>query len=342
MEIKNYLKAVARRFRLDENISYNRKVVSATWSDDTCTWTVQTSHGDTIESEILVNAGGILNNPQMPNIEGLDTFTGPTLHTAAWDSSVHFEGKTVAIIGSGASSIQVLPQLQAKCKHINVYIRTPSWICPPVVVPNAGNSNYTYQDEERELFREDEGHYIHLRKDIESRFNSMFGAFFKLNPEQQDMRNRFEARMRCIIKDEELQRRLIPSFEAGCRRINPGEQYLISIQEPNVEPVFDPIQRVTPTGIVAGGVEYPADVIVAATGFNTSFRPRFPIIGRKRVNLQDIWGKDPISYFGTGVSGFPNYLVYLGPNTPISNGSLMGKISHSPPLERSTSHLFST
>ncbi|KAK8913315.1 putative sterigmatocystin biosynthesis monooxygenase stcW [Metarhizium anisopliae] len=326
LEIKNYLKAVARRFRLDENISYNRKVVSATWSDDTSTWTVQTSHGDTIESEILVNAGGILNNPQMPNIEGLDTFTGPTLHTAAWDSSVHLEGKTVAIIGSGASSIQVLPQLQAKCKHINVYIRTPSWICPPVVVPNAGNSNYTYQDEERELFREDEGHYIHLRKDIESRFNSMFGAFFKLNPEQQDMRNRFEARMRCIIKDEELQRRLIPSFEAGCRRINPGEQYLISIQEPNVEPVFDPIQRVTPTGIVAGGVEYPADVIVAATGFNTSFRPRFPIIGRKRVNLQDIWGKDPISYFGTGVSGFPNYLVYLGPNTPISNGSLMGPL----------------
>ncbi|KAG8412573.1 hypothetical protein J3458_014283 [Metarhizium acridum] len=262
----------------------------------------------------------------MPNIEGLGTFAGPTLHTAAWDSSVDLQGKTIAIIGSGASSIQVLPQLQAKCKHINVYIRTPSWICPPVVVPNAGSSNYTYQDEERELFRKDEKNYINSRKEIESQFNSMFGAFFKLNPEQQDMRNRFEARMRCIIKDEELQRRLIPSFEAGCRRINPGEQYLISIQEPNVQPVFDPIQRATPSGIIAGGVEYPADVIVAATGFNTSFRPRFPIIGRKGLNLQDIWGKDPISYFGTGVSGFPNYLIYLGPNTPISNGSLMGPL----------------
>jgi cation diffusion facilitator CzcD-associated flavoprotein CzcO len=152
----------------------------------------------------------------------------------------------------------------------------------------------------------------------------MFGAFFKLNPEQQDMRNRFESRMRSIIKDEELQKHLIPPFEAGCRRINPGEQFLISIQEPNVKPVFDSIERVTPTGIIAGGIEYPTDVIITATGFNTSFKPRFPIIGRKGVNLQHLWGDDPISYFGTGVSGFPNLLIYLGPNTPISNGSLMG------------------
>jgi cation diffusion facilitator CzcD-associated flavoprotein CzcO len=88
--------------------------------------------------------------------------------------------------------------------------------------------------------------------------------------------------------------------------------------------VFDAIEKVTSTGIVAGGLESPADVIVAATGFNTSFKPRFPIIGRKGINLQDIWDKDPVSYLGTGVSGFPNYLVFLGPNTPISNGSLMG------------------
>lgn len=276
-------------------------------------------------SEILVNAGGILNNLQMPNIEGLEDFAGSILHTAAWDSSINLAGKTVALIGSGASSIQVLPQLQVKCGHVNVYIRTPSWISPPVVVPNTGNNNHTYTNEERELFRNDESNYIKLRKEIESQFNGMFAAFFKANPEQRDMRHRFETRMRSIIKDKNLQKHLIPPFETGCRRINPGEQFLVSIQEPNVEPVFDPIEKITPTGIMAGGVEYPADVIVAATGFNTSFRPRFPIIGRNEINLQDLWGKDPISYFGTGVSGFPNYLVYLGPNTPISNGSLMGK-----------------
>jgi cation diffusion facilitator CzcD-associated flavoprotein CzcO len=260
----------------------------------------------------------------MPNLPGLDTFTGSILHTAAWDSSIDLEGKVVAIIGSGASSVQVLPQLEKKCKRVDVYIRTPSWICPPVVVPSGGSSNHEYRDEEKQRFRKDEETYMTLRKEIESQFNGMFAAFFKLNPEQRDMRRRFEARMRSIIKDEELQAHLIPRFEAGCRRINPGEQFLISIQKHNVQPVFDAIEKVTSTGIVAGGLESPADVIVAATGFNTSFKPRFPIIGRKGINLQDVWDKDPVSYLGTGVSGFPNYLVFLGPNTPISNGSLMG------------------
>lgn len=316
---------MARKFNLDESIRYDCKVVSARWCDDTSTWTVKTNQGDELVSEILINAGGILNNLQMPNIQGLDDFTGSILHTAAWDSSVNLTNKAVALIGSGASSIQVLPQIQAKCRHVDVYIRTPSWISPPVVVPNAGKNNHTYTSEEKELFRNNEANYIQLRKEIESQFNGMFGAFFKANPEQRDLRHRFETRMRSIIKDQGLQKHLIPPFETGCRRINPGEQFLVSIQEPNVEPVFDSIERVTPTGIIAGGIERPADIIIAATGFNTSFRPRFPIIGRNGVNLQDLWGKDPISYFGTGVSGFPNYLIYLGPNTPISNGSLMGK-----------------
>ncbi|KAK2612535.1 hypothetical protein QQS21_001473 [Conoideocrella luteorostrata] len=325
-EIKNYLKAVARRFSLDEHIRYNCKVTSARWSEDTSTWAVETNQGDTLVSEILINAGGILNNPQMPNIDGLDSFNGSIVHTAAWDSSVDLNDKTVAIIGSGASSVQLLPHLQVKSKYVNVYIRTPSWICPPVVVPNSGDNNHTYREEEKQLFRRDEANYVALRKKIESQFNGMFGAFFKANPEQTDLRYRFESRMRAMIKDERLQKHLIPRFEAGCRRMNPGEQFLVSIQEPNVQPVFDLIEKVTPGGILAGGVEYPADVIVAATGFNTSFRPRFPIIGRNCVNLQDLWAEDPISYFGTGVSGFPNYLVYLGPNTPISNGSLMGPL----------------
>lgn len=164
-----------------------------------------------------------------------------------------------------------------------------------------------------------------MRKEVEDQFNGMFDAFFKAAPEQRDMRNRFEERMKTLIKDEELQKNLIPSFEAGCRRINPGEQFLVSIQEPNVQPVFDGIERMTKTGIAAGGEEHKVDILVAATGFNTSFRPRFPILGRGGANLQDVWSSDPASYMGTGVCGFPNYLIFLGPNTPISNGSLMGE-----------------
>lgn len=131
--------------------------------------------------------------------------------------------------------------------------------------------------------------------------------------------------MKELIPDEALQKKLIPSFEAGCRRINPGEQYLVALQKTNVRAIFEPIEEITADGVmVSGGTEYPADILIAATGFDTTFRPRFPIIGRDGLDLRDLWYSHPTSYMGIGVSGFPNYLTFLGPNTPISNGSLMG------------------
>lgn len=324
-EIKGYLDGVARHFGLHKFIRFNTKVTNAKWSEKSSMWTVDVEDGSVFESEILVNAGGILNNLQMPNIEGIDTFAGPMLHTANWDPSVSFRGKRIGVIGSGASSVQLLPEIQPEAAKINVFIRTPSWISPPVALPEADRPSYCYDKKEQRAFRNNEGQYLQDRKRLESQFNGMFQAFFKASPEQRDLRGRFESRMRALIQDKALQERLIPDFEAGCRRINPGERYLLTLQEKNVEPIFDGIERITPNGITAGGVEYPIDVLIAATGFNTTFRPRFPIIGRDGVNLQDLWAEDPVSYFGTGVSGFPNYMVFLGPNTPISNGSLMGK-----------------
>lgn len=302
-------------------------MTKAEWSEDSGTWSVNTAHGSTHVSEILVNASGILNNFQMPNIEGFEDFAGPVLHTANWDSSVNLSGQRVGVIGAGASSVQLLPEIQTEASKISVFIRTPSWISPPVALPEANRPGHTYGTDEKQAFRDDEREYLETRKGLESQFNGMFQAFFKANPEQRTMRQRFEMRMRSLIQDKALQDQLVPKFEAGCRRINPGERYLLTLQEPNVEPVFDGIEKITSSGIVAGGIEYPADVLIAATGFNTSFQPRFPILGRNGINLQDLWADEPTSYCGTGVSGFPNYMVFLGPNTPISNGSLMGKSS---------------
>jgi cation diffusion facilitator CzcD-associated flavoprotein CzcO len=318
---------VARHFNIDELIRFDTRVVNAQWSEATSTWTLYADDGSRFESEVFINAGGILNNPQMPDIEGLDSFAGQTLHTAAWDASVDLRGKTIGVIGAGASAVQLLPQIQPLASKVNMFIRTPSWISPPIALADADVPNPEYVEQEKSAFREDDMGYLESRKHLETQFNNMFDAFFKASPQQKDMRQRFEARMRSLIHDEELQRRLIPSFEAGCRRINPGEQYLIALQELNVQPVFDGIERVTSRGVVAGGVEYPCDVLVTATGFNTTFRPRFPIVGRNGANLQELWSKSPESYLGTGVSGFPNYMIFLGPNTPISNGSLMGTLS---------------
>lgn len=167
---------------------------------------------------------------------------------------------------------------------------------------------------------------------MEDGFNSMFSAFRKGTPEQELMRQTYDAYMRELIESSDLQAKLIPSFEVGCRRINPSAPYLIALQKPNVRPNFGSIVNIQHDGIVAvgsniaeGGKELrQVDVIIAATGFDTSFRPRFPIVGRKGINLQSLWESRPVSYMGTGVAGFPNYLTFLGPNTPISNGGLMG------------------
>jgi len=310
---------------LEQYITFNTKVESARWSEDAGTWTVDLDDGRSSTSEVLVNAGGILNNPQLPNVKDLSSFSGPLLHTASWDSSIDLRGKRIGVIGAGASAIQLVPSIQSLAKEISVFIRTPSWIAPPVALPDSNATNYTYSYEEKSSFQGHKDTYLATRKGLEDQFNGMFRIFLKSSPEQRNIRNLFESRMKQLIPDKSLQEKLIPQFEAGCRRINPGEGFLTALQKPNVEPVFDPIQRVTPHGIVAGGKEYQADVLVAATGFNTTFKPRFPILGRNGVNLQDLWQDDPASYLGTGVSGFPNYLIFLGPNTPISNGSLMGK-----------------
>ncbi|POS81289.1 hypothetical protein DHEL01_v200339 [Diaporthe helianthi] len=350
-EIHWYLKRFASVHGLDQFIHFNSKVVEAKWSETSATWNIKIDgRTDVIQSEILINAGGILNNPKLPSIPGFSKFTGQQLHTASWDPSVNLEGKRVAMIGAGASAVQLLPQIQPLCSHVDVYIRTPSWITAPagITLIDAENPNPVYSMQDKDRFANDEDAYLETRKELEDYLcvlalvqsvalgafradikfpsNDNFRAFFKKTPEQKSLKAQFESRMKELITDKDLQEKLIPSFEAGCRRINPGEQYLVALQKPNVRAIFDPIEEITATGVVvSGGVEHPADVLIAATGFDTTFRPRFPIIGRDGLNLQDLWHSDPTSYMGIGVAGFPNYLTFLGPNTPISNGSLMEK-----------------
>ncbi|KAH8702351.1 hypothetical protein BGW36DRAFT_395003 [Talaromyces proteolyticus] len=313
-EIQRYLKGVAKNFGLERFIKYNSKVIGAQWQEERAVWRVEIEDGRIIESEILINAGGILNNPQTPDIKGLASFAGPMLHTATWDNSVDLHDRRVAVIGAGASAIQLLPQIQSKCSHIDIYIRTPSWISPPVGMPNPDTKNYAYSEEDKDLYRKSGISYLRTRKELENHFNGLFKAFAKSTPEQRDLRNR-------------ITKKLIPSFEAGCRRINPGEEYLITLQKSNVTPIFEKIEEITTDGIVTSDSrKHPMDILIMATGFNTTFRPRFPILGRRGINLQELWETTPVSYMGTGVSGFPNYFMFLGPNTPISNGSLMGPL----------------
>ncbi|GAD98916.1 hypothetical protein PVAR5_7619 [Paecilomyces variotii No. 5] len=326
-EIQTYLKAVVLHYGLDEYIQYNSKVEHAVWCEQRSQWSVSVEGKGALECDVLVNAGGILNNPKFPDLKNLGDFKGELAHTAAWNDTINAKDKRVAIVGAGASAIQTLPEMQPIASHVDMYIRTPSWITGPFGSQLEGEQNYAYTEEERARFRDDPEYSLRVRKSMETSFTGMHRAFFKGSDEQKEWRTKLEKHMRELIHSEHLQQKLIPSFEAGCRRTSPGERYLAVLQKDNVEPIFTPIQEVTPSGIRdSTGVERPVDIIIAATGFDTSFRPRFPIVGREGIDLRDLWKDEPDSYCGLAVSGFPNYLVFLGPNTPIANGSLIGAL----------------
>ncbi|KAJ4344847.1 uncharacterized protein N0V89_012591 [Didymosphaeria variabile] len=323
-EIKSYLSAVTFHYGIDKYISLRSQVTRAEWCELTSKWTVSVHGQGDFECEILVNACGILNNVQYPRIEGVDCFKGPLLHTAAWDENVDLGGKKVAIIGAGASAIQMLPVIAKVAGSCDVYIRTPSWIVPPAGGDKKGNFEYTKEDKER--FQNDSEFSLSSRRKMESEFNSMYPAFMKDGEAQRALRTSLEQSMKGLLRDPALHDKLIPKFEVGCRRINPGEPYLEILQERHVRPIFEPIDKITSDGVVSGGETRRADIIITATGFDTSFTPRFPIIGREGRDLRELWQTDPISYFGLAVAGFPNYFMFLGPNTPISNGSVMGTL----------------
>lgn len=325
-EIQAYFKSVCKHFNIGRHINFQSKVQEAVWDESRGVWIISVEGQVNFEAEILFNASGILNNIKYPRLQDLDNFSGSLLHTADWDSSVSLKGKRIAVVGAGASAIQLLPVIQKEASNIDVYIRTPSWITPQTNSLLSDELNHTYSTEEKTAFRRDIGKYALVRKQMETYYNTMYRMFIRDSEEQSNTRRRLESWMKERISDSELQAKLIPKFEVGCRRINPGEAYLEAIQQPNVTPIFDPIDRVTSEGVICDGRLRRVDVIVAATGFDTSFTPRFRIIGSGGVDLAELWQRNPVSYFGLAVSGFPNYLVFLGPNTPIANGSLMGSL----------------
>ena len=317
-EIQNYLSRVVDHFHLKSHIELGTSVKRCVWDERDSKWLVDTEHNGILETgrkaDILINAAGILNHYQYPDIPGLDSYKGCLMHTADWNHSLSLAGKRVSIIGAGASAVQVVPQIQSLVKSLSVYIRTPTWITtlPDSFQDIKDGPNCTADT------------YLQRCKRLESYYNKLFPIFYRDSETQLQERKELSKWMENCIADPTLRKKLIPDYELGCRRISPGEPFLRALQEPNVNCIFSPIKACNPDGLeTENGIET-SDVIIAATGFNTSFRPRFPLLGQNGVDLRELWKDDPASYMGLGCAGFPNYLSMLGPNCPVANGSLIG------------------
>ncbi|ANB13681.1 hypothetical protein AWJ20_4624 [Sugiyamaella lignohabitans] len=332
-EIFDYFQGLAEKYGVYEKTKFETMVIGAKWLSDRDQWEVEVKDLKTGTvtkdyAEFLMNCGGLLNNWKWPDIPGFHDFKGTKLHSAKWDKSVDVTNKRVAVIGSGSSAIQIVPSIQPSVSHLVSFNRSPNWVTEEFSSELAFNGRETTYDEEtRKKWAENREEFLKWRRRVEDTVNR--GA--ELSLKGSELNEEVTSKARELMEkrldyDPVLCKALIPEFPVGCKRITPGYLYLESLVEKNVEVVSVGIKHVTENGIVDNnGKLHELDIIVAATGFDTTFTPRFPIIGLDGIDLRDKWTKGPAAaYMSVAVPQLPNYFMTAGPNSPISNGSLIG------------------
>ncbi|KAF5231962.1 hypothetical protein FANTH_13201 [Fusarium anthophilum] len=292
------------------------------WRRGTASGILSPLHGNVMS---LLTALG-LNKWKYPDIEGLSTFSGRLMHTANWDETVDLTDKRIAVIGNGASAVQCIAALQPVAKELVNYFRTASWMIPHLFSDGAVQKDCrtlrfenqrTLSDADRyadsaqdwERFEKDPEYYLQYRRRLEKTLAGGFEALWSGSPAQAELERTTLEHMTNMIHDPRLMEALLPKFEVGCRRFTPGDHYLNAIRQKNVSVISDHIIRVSEHGIVdQTGTVTELEVIVCATGFDTSYEPRFPTTGRDGYSLSENWGKDKPteSYMGALVARFPN------------------------------------
>ncbi|KAH7153042.1 hypothetical protein EDB81DRAFT_790348 [Dactylonectria macrodidyma] len=344
-EIQRYFEEFAEKNDLKKYMKLNTKVVEARWDEEKGFWCLtledQVTKGTWQDwCHVLVNGTGILNNWVWPEIEGLHDFAGPKMHSASWDHSVDFKDKSIGVIGTGSTSVQIVPALQPEVKHMKVFMRSSTWISPPFGNstleslkdnPNEqpGKRQYTFSEEEKQKFRDDPEYHLRFRKGIEAEINSLFAMFFQGSETSEMFRKSITEEMhrRMGPGNEELKKFIIPKWAPGCRRISPGDGYLEALVKPNVEPVFGGIKKIVPEGIVTeDGKTHKIDILVCATGFKVAFRPAFKLINGSGKSLDEDWGDSVNLYLGVSAPRFPNYFTIVGPGATWSSGTLLPSI----------------
>ncbi|KAI3545604.1 cyclohexanone 1,2-monooxygenase [Colletotrichum costaricense] len=335
-EILQYMKDTVKKWNLDRDLQLNTKVVGATWQEELGQWKVTVEHQGEQRDEfchVLISAQGVLVHESWPDVPGLRDFEGHITHSARWDHDFDYSNKRIAVIGNGSSGIQIVPQM-AKLPGTDVlnFIRGPAWVyyrAPPSkhLGRDDPDPNPRYTDEERKKFHDPEYHLEH-RKGIISRTNKSFYIFMKGENNKEGMRLAAAQMAEKLGHDPELCEKLIPKWELGCRRITPGPGYLESFLRPNCNITNSAITSVSKNGVhTADGKFYECDVIVCATGFDVSHRPRYPIVGKENIDLATRWAEDPDSYVSVAVPDYPNYFMMMGPNCLGGHGSLVESLN---------------
>lgn len=317
-EILAYLERCADKYGLRPHIRFGLAAEGASFDEATGLWTVKTSDGGSITARVVVSGSGhALSKPIYPDVPGRERFEGKAMHSARWDHSFPLEGKTVAVIGTGASAIQIVPSIAPKVGRMHVFQRTPGWVLP--------KPDRAISWREQALFRKRPAVQKLARTAVYWILESM-AVGYVVEPRLNRLREQHALRyLRRKVKDPVLRNKLVPTFRLGCKRILISNEWFDTLQRPNVELVTDAITEIRARSIVTkDGVERPVDTIVYATGFEAAeAKPPFAIVGRGGRDLADTWKDGIEAYLGTTISGFPNLFLLIGPNLGLGHSSMV-------------------
>lgn len=324
----------------DENDFVNKyvklahDVKSLSWDSENGQWTVEvkdlkSGRDFTDHADFIINCTGVLNKWKWPNIEGLHDFRGTLLHSAQWNQGVDLKGKRVALLGAGSSGVQILPNIYDSVEKVYTWVRSNIWITAGFAQKFAGKdgANFEYSEEQKKLF-DNPDEYKAYCKMIEGELNQRFKFIINGSKAQKDAVDFSINDMKTKMKNKpELMEKIMPTdFFVGCRRPTPGNGYLEALCGSKTTVFTSQLQRITPSGFVdPDGTEHEVDVIICATGFDTSYKPRMPIIVDNK-DMRSTWDTDnptapAPTYLSVALQGVPNYMVFAGAYCPAAHGS---------------------
>jgi cation diffusion facilitator CzcD-associated flavoprotein CzcO len=317
--IRAYLERVADEFGLRRHIRFNCELESARWDGEQKRWELTTSTGP-LTADVLIAAGGPLSEPQIPDIPGLADFPGKVFHSARWDHDYDLTGKRVAVVGTGASAIQIVPNIQPKAGKLTVIQRTPPWVMPRMDRDTAAFERKLHEmlPATRRLRRR----LLWLVREFQ------VGAFTRRPQLMRATQLIAKAHLNRAVKDRELRAKLTPDYLIGCKRILLSNDYYPALAEPNSEVLASALTEVRGSTVVtADGSEREVDAIVFGTGFHVTDMPiGHKITGAAGHTLAEHWKDGLAALRGAAIDGFPNLLMIIGPNTGLGNSSMILQI----------------
>ncbi|OZD87999.1 NAD(P)/FAD-dependent oxidoreductase [Rhodococcus sp. 05-2256-B2] len=315
-ELFDYLQSVVDRLNLRDRIVADCELLSADWSDTDQRWTVQTSKG-AASVRVLVAATGALSTPKIPDVPGIDTFQGTVFHSATWNHEHDLTGERVAVIGTGASAVQFVPEIVDKAQRLTVFQRTPAWVIPRL--------DRTIGRVERTLYEKVPAAHRAVRGIIYG-YREAYVTVLADNPWMLPAVKAFaKANLKRQVKNPTKRAALTPDYAPGCKRLLLSNDWLRTLDRQDVDLVTSGLTSVTENGVVdASGRNYEVDTIIFATGFTPTEPPVSHLLrGSDGRTLAERWGGSPQAHLGTTVAGFPNLFLMYGPNTNLGHSSIV-------------------